>query len=148
MKKALFLTSLLFSIVFHTSAQDSLLIKEWQLVHFDGIDKMRASQAYRTAVPTMRENMEMKIKSRLENTVYNFISMDSLYYTDNVDYQVIQKKVRIEISEDRVLSIFDGKQVKKAKIIELSPERLVLEPILHGGQMGRMIFEPYIKRED
>ncbi|MDF2157185.1 hypothetical protein [Algoriphagus sp. CAU 1675] len=148
MKKILLLTAFLCSSVLLVSAQDSLLIKEWQLTHFDGIDKMRASQAYRTAVPSMREDIEMKIKARLENTVYNFISMDSLYFTDNVDYQVVQKRVRIEISEDQVLSIFDGPQVKKAKIIELSPERLVLEPILEGGQVGRMIFEPYFKKED
>ncbi len=143
------ITLLFFAFITGVSfGQDLSLQGEWQLVHFDGIDKLRASNQYRGATPQLRADMEVKIKERLENTVYNFVSADSLYYTDYVKQRVIQKKAKIEIGEDQVLRIFDGDQVKEARIVVLEENRLVLEPIVSGAQIGKMTFEPYVKPED
>ncbi len=136
-----------FSTVAASFSQSNPILGEWQLVHSEGIDKLRSSAQYRSATPSMREDMELKIRERLENTVYSFISEDSLYYTDYVNYRIIQKKARITIS-DQVLSIMEGAQTKRAKIVELGEDRLVLEPIVEGTQVGKMIFEPYVKPEN
>jgi hypothetical protein len=121
--------------------QSQSLIGNWQLVHFDGVEKVRNSPQYREADATMKSNMEAKINYRLESTVYQFISADSLYFTDFVNQIIVRKKAKIEVSADNVLSINDGDQIKKAKILELEPNRLVIEPIVQGGNVGKFVFE-------
>ena len=93
----------------------------------------------------MKANMEAKINYRLESTVYQFISADSLYFTDFVNQIIVQKKAKIEVSADNILSINDGDQIKKAKILELEPDRLVIEPIVQGGSVGKFVFERIIE---
>jgi len=138
--------TLIFLLAFSwNSAQSQSLTGNWQLVHFDGVEKVRNSPQYREADETMKANMEAKINYRLESTVYQFISTDSLYFTDFVNQIIVQKKAKIEVSADNVLTINDGDQIKKAKILELEPNRLVIEPILQGGNVGKFIFERIIK---
>lgn len=133
---------LIFSLAFTWNpAHSQSLIGKWQLVHFDGVEKVRNSPQYREADETMKSNMEAKINYRLESTVYQFISADSLYFTDFVNQIIVQKKAKIEVSADNVLSINDGNQIKKAKILELEPDRLVIEPIVQGGNVGKFVFE-------
>ncbi len=133
---------LIFSLAFTWNPGHSQsLIGKWQLVHFDGVEKVRNSPQYREADETMKSNMEAKINYRLESTVYQFISADSLYFTDFVNQIIVQKKAKIEVSADNVLSINDGNQIKKAKILELEPDRLVIEPIIQGGNVGKFVFE-------
>jgi hypothetical protein len=58
------------------------------------------------------------------------------------------KKAKIELKKDSVLTIFDGKVMREAKILELETNRLVLEPISsnsNGG--GKLIFERVIEKE-
>jgi hypothetical protein len=93
----------------------------------------------------MKANMEAKINYRLESTVYQFISADSLYYTDFVNQTIVRKKAKIEVSKSNVLSINDGDQVKKARIIESEPNQLILEPIVEGGSVGKFIFERIVE---
>jgi len=133
---------LIFSLAFTWNpANSQSLIGKWQLVHFDGVEKVRNSPQYREAGETMKSNMEAKINYRLESTVYQFISADSLYFTDFVNQIIVQKKAKIEVSADNMLSINDGNQIKKAKILELEPDRLVIEPIVEGGNVGKFVFE-------
>lgn len=137
---------LVFSLAFVWSpVQSQSLLGNWQLVHFDGVEKIRNSPKYREADATMKSNMEAKINYRLESTVYQFISVDSLYFTDFVNQIIVQKKAKIEVSADNVLSITDGDQIKKAKILELEPNRLVIEPIVPGGNVGKFVFERIIE---
>lgn len=145
MKFALIAT-LIFSFTFSGNfTQSQSLIGNWQLVHFDGVEKVRNSTQYREADATMKANMEAKINYRLESTVYQFISGDSLYYTDFVNQTIVQKKAKIDLSSDNVLSINDGDQIKKAKILELDSNRLVIEPIVKGESVGKFVFERIIE---
>lgn len=140
------IATLIFSLGFSwNSAQSQSLIGNWQLVHFDGVDKVRSSPQYLQADATMKANMEAKINYRLESTVYQFISADSLYFTDFVNQIIVQKKAKIELSADNVLTINDGAQIKKATILELEPNRLVIEPIVQGGNVGKFVFERIIE---
>lgn len=144
--KFLLIATLIISFTFSwNSTQSQSLIGNWQLVHFDGVEKVRNSPQYREADATMKANMEAKIKYRLESTVYQFISADSLYFTDFVNQTIVQIKAKIEISDENVLSINYGDQIKKAKILELEPNRLVIEPIVEGGSVGKFVFERIIE---
>jgi hypothetical protein len=139
------ITILFLSLAFiWNPVQSQSLLGNWQLVHFDGVEKVRNSPQYREADATMKSNMEAKINYRLESTVYQFISADSLYFTDFVNQIIVRKKAKIEVSADNVLSINDGEQIKKAKILELESTRLVIEPIVEGGNVGKFVFERII----
>lgn len=145
-----FICSLLFALILGgAEIQIQQLLGKWRLVHFDGIDRVKKSPEYQTSNFAMRENIEYKIKSRLENTIYNFIPGDSLIYTDYVNSTIVMKKAKIELKKDNMLNIFDGKHMRQAKIIELELNRLVLEPIsssTYGG--GKLVFERIIENEN
>ena len=117
------------------------LLGTWQLVHFDAMDELRKSSQYQNATAAMREGLEYKINNRLENTVFEFIPGDSLKYTDYVRQEVVQKNAKIEISSDNVMTIQTGKDIRKAKIVELSDERMVLVPISDNPGSGKLVFE-------
>jgi hypothetical protein len=144
-----FIYSLLFAVIFSNAEfQVQQLKGKWQLVYFAGIDKVKSSPQYQSSDSAMRANIEYKIKSRLENTVYDFISSDSLKYTDYENNIIVMKKAKIELKKDSVLTIFDGKVMREAKILELETNRMVLEPISsnsNGG--GKLIFERVIEKE-
>jgi hypothetical protein len=120
------------------------LIGKWQLVYFDGIDKVKTSPQYRSSDSAMRANIEYKIKSRLENTVYDFFSVDSLNYTDYRNNVIVMKKAKINLKKANILTIFDGKVMREAKILELEANRLVLEPISQSPGAGKLVFERII----
>ncbi|MFC5624838.1 hypothetical protein [Algoriphagus winogradskyi] len=134
--------TLLLAFVLQTSqVKFEQLLGTWQLVHFDAMDQLRNSKEYQNATAAMRAGMEYKINNRLENTVYEFIPGDSLKYTDYVRQEVVQKQAKVEISKEDVLTIQSGKEIRKAKIVELSNERMVLEPISSNPGSGKLIFE-------
>lgn len=117
------------------------LLGTWQLVHFDAMDELRKSPQYQNASPSMRAGLEYKIKNRLENTIYEFVPGDTLKYTDFVLQEVVLKKAIVEISSENVMSIQTGKDIRKAKIVEFSTERMVLEPISDNPGSGKLVFE-------
>jgi hypothetical protein len=129
-----------------TNAQS--LIGQWQLVHFDGIEKIRNSPQYLQADEDLRFGMESRIKERLENTIYQFVSRDSLLFTEFVDQVMFQKKARFEVSKDQILSIIEPNQVKKASILEMEENRLVIEPIVQGKGVGKWVFERIVKKKE
>lgn len=134
--------TLLLAFVLQTSqVKFEQLIGTWQLVHFDAMDELRKSPQYQNATAAMRAGLEYKINNRLENTVYEFIPGDSLKYTDYVQQEVVQKQAKIEISSEDVMTIQTGKEIRKAKIVEFSSERMVLEPISTKPGSGRLVFE-------
>ena len=124
-----------------TQVKFEQLIGTWQLIHFDAMDDLRKSSQYQTGSPTMRAGLEYKIRNRLENTVYEFVPGDSLKYTDYIRQEVVQKKAKIEISPEDVLTIQTDEEIRKAKIVEFSSERMVLEPISTNPGSGRLVFE-------
>lgn len=143
-----FIFSLLFAVTLGTAEiQLQQLLGKWQLVNFDGIERVKKSPQYQSSDSAMRANIEYKIKSRLENTVYDFIPGDSLLYTDYENSIIVMKKAKVELKKDNVLTIFDGKEMREAKILELDADRMVLEPVSsnpNGG--GKLIFERVIEK--
>lgn len=123
-------------------AQYEELIGSWQLVDFDGIKKLKSSAQYLGSSAAFREDMEAKIKFRLENTVYKFLPGDTLAYTDFVKSEIILRKAKVELGEDHILKIYDADQVREAKIVELDENRLVLEPVSSSSNSaGKLYFE-------
>lgn len=138
--------SLLFTIMLsNADIQIKDLLGKWQLVYFDGIDRVKNSEQYKLSDTAMRANIEYKIQSRLENTVYDFFSTDSLRYSDYQNNTIVMKKAKIELKKDSVLTIFDGREMREAKIIELDSTKLVLEPISKNSSGGKLIFERIIE---
>lgn len=129
-----------YALVFNPLNAQSLIGK-WQLVHFDGVEKIRNSPQYHQADLEMRAGMESRIKERLENTLYEFVHPDSLRFTEFVDQVVVQRKARFEVSQDQILSIMEPNQTKKARILELAENRLVIEPLVQGKGVGKWVFE-------
>ncbi|SFU18204.1 hypothetical protein SAMN04489724_4783 [Algoriphagus locisalis] len=141
MKLSIIATLLLAFFLQTAQVKFEQLIGTWQLVHFDAMDELRKSSQYQNASPAMRAGLEYKINNRLENTVYEFVLGDSLKYTDYVQQEVVQKKAKVEISMEDVMTIKAGKEVRKAKIVEISSDRMVLEPISSKPGSGRLVFE-------
>ncbi|WP_192085714.1 hypothetical protein [Algoriphagus sp. Y33] len=134
--------SLLFVFVLQTSQISfQQLLGSWQLVHFDAMDQLRNSPQYQNSNSAMREGLEYKIQNRLENTVYNFIPGDSLRFTDYVRQEVVQKKAKIEISSDNIVTIHAGAETRQAKIVQFDDDRMVLEPISDKPGAGKLVFK-------
>ena len=143
-----FIYSLLIVVTFsNVEIQVQELIGKWQLVYFDGIDRVKNSPQYQSSDSAMRANIEYKINARLENTVYNFIPGDSLNYTDFENNSIVLKKAKIELKKDNILTIFDGKQMREAKIIEFGPTKMVLEPISANSSGGKLVFERIVEKK-
>ena len=117
------------------------LIGSWQLVHFDGMEKIVYSPQYQNASPAERAGMETRIKFRLENTVYEFSEDNLLRYIDFENQTVVRKEAKIELSENNMLLIHDVKGDRLARIVELTPEKLVLQPISKNSSTGKLVFE-------
>lgn len=117
------------------------LIGTWQLVHFDAMDELLKSPQYLNSDSAMRAGLDYKIQNRLENTVYKFVEGDSLNYTDYINQEVVQRKAKIEISSENVVTIRTGSEIKRAKIVELGADRLVLQPISKNPSSGKLVFE-------
>lgn len=136
------LPALILALVLQTSQiRFEQLLGTWQLVHFDAMDQLRNSPQYQNSDSAMRSGIEYKIQNRLENTVYKFVDGDSLKFTDYVRQEVVQKRAKIEISSDNVLTIRTEAETRKAKIVELGNDRMVLEPISTSPGAGKLVFE-------
>lgn len=123
------------------------LIGSWQLVHFDGIQKIVYSLEYQNANPEQRASMDARIKFRLENTVYEFMEGNNLKYIEFENKTVVLKEAKVELREGNMLLIHDEKGDRLAQIVELSAEKLVMQPISKNQNMGKLVFER-IKKKD
>ncbi len=117
------------------------LVGSWQLVHFDGMEKIVYSEQYQNATPAQRASMDARIKFRLENTVYEFLEGGSLKYIEFQDQTIVRKEAKVELSNGNILLIHDEKGDRLAQIVELTPEKLVLQPISKNANTGKLIFE-------
>lgn len=117
------------------------LIGSWQLTHFDGIEKIVHSSQYQTANAIERASMDARIKYRLENTVYEFVEGDVLKFTDFENQTIVQKEVKIELTDGNMLLIHEEKGDRLAKIIEFTDQKMVLQPISQKSASGKLIFE-------
>ncbi|MBY5952438.1 hypothetical protein KUV23_15730 [Algoriphagus marincola] len=143
-----FLSPVLLSLFLSISSIEAQqLIGKWQLVYFDGIDRIRNSAQFREADSATRANMEYRIKNRLESTIYQFTPGDSLRYTDMVNQTIVQRRAQIEIGEGDVLIIREGEMERKAKIVDFDENRLVLEPITKSGNSGKLVFERVVEKK-
>ena len=117
------------------------LIGAWQLVHFDGMEKIVYSEQYQNATPAQRASMDARIKFRLENTVYEFLEGETLKYIELQDQTIVRKEAKVELREGNLLLIHDEKGDRLAQIAEFSPTKLVLQPISKNANTGKLIFE-------
>lgn len=117
------------------------LVGSWQLVHFDGMEKIVYSPQYQNASPAQRASMDARIKFRLENTVYEFLEGGNLKYIEFQDQTIVRKEAKVELSNGNILLIHDEKGDRLAQIVELTPEKLVLQPISKNANTGKLIFE-------
>ena len=128
-------------LMFWNQVQYSELVGTWQLTYFDGIERIVKSADYQNANSLQRANMDAKIKYRLESTVYQFEPGDKLKYTDFENQTVVQKEAKIELKEGNILVIHEADQDRLAKIVELTPLKMVLVPISATSKSGKMVFE-------
>lgn len=136
------ITYILLPLFFYwNQVQYSELVGTWQLTYFDGIEKIVHSPEYQNATPMQRANMDARIKFRLENTVYQFEEKDVLKYIDFVNQTVVQKKAKIELRNENILIIHDEDEDRLAKIVEISPKKMVLLPISATSKSGKLVFE-------
>lgn len=131
---------LLTLVLFWNQIEYRQLIGSWQLIHFEGIEKIVHSSQYQNASANERASMDARIKYRLENTVYEFVEGDVLKFTDFENQTIVQKEVKIELNENMLL-IHEEKGDRLAKIIEFSDEKMVLQPISQKSASGKLIFE-------
>ena len=122
------------------------LIGAWQLVHFDGMEKIVYSPQYQNATPLQRAGMDARIKFRLENTVYEFLEGETLKYIELQDQTIVRKEAKVELTEGKILLIRDEKGDRLAQIVEFSPDKLVLQPISKNANTGKLIFERIKKK--
>lgn len=136
---------ILFFFLQGSPVQMQSLLGKWQLVHFEGIDRIKNSPQFKNANPTALADMQAKIKNRLENTIYQFVENDSLIYTDFQNQRMVQKKAKLELSPENILTINSEGQIRKAKIIEVTDSKLILEPISDSPGSGKLTFEKIIE---
>jgi hypothetical protein len=122
------------------------LIGSWQLVHFDGIQKTVYSPEYQSANSEQRASMDARIKFRLENTVYEFMEGNNLKYIEFENKTVVQKEAKIELREGDMLLIHDEKGDRLARIVELTADKLTLQPISKNSSTGKLVFERIKKK--
>jgi hypothetical protein len=117
------------------------LVGSWQLVHFEGMEKIVYSPQYQNATPAQRASMDARIKFRLENTVYEFLEGETLKYIELQDQTIVRKEAKVELNEGNLLLIHDEKGDRLAQIVEFTPNKLVLLPISKNANTGKLIFE-------
>ncbi len=117
------------------------LIGSWQLTHFEGMEKLISSSQYQNANSMERASMDARIKFRLENTVYQFEVDQVMKFTDFENQQVVQKEARVELLDGSVLVMHEEKGDRSATIIELTDQKMVLQPISTSSVSGKLIFE-------
>ena len=117
------------------------LVGSWQLVHFEGMEKIVYSPQYQNATPAQRASMDARIKFRLENTVYEFLEGETLKYIELQDQAIVRKEAKVELNEGNLLLIHDEKGDRLAQIVEFTPNKLVLLPISKNANTGKLIFE-------
>lgn len=142
-----FISSFILTLALYFSqVQYSQLIGSWQLVHFDGMEKIVKSPQYQNANAMEKAGMDARINYRLENTVYQFVEGDTLKFTDFENQAVVQKEAKIELVDGNMLIIHEERGDRLAKIIEFSDDRMVLQPISKAAASGRLIFERIKKK--
>jgi len=143
-----FLNPLLLTLILSFSQfQYRDLVGDWQLVYFDGIEKVKSSPKYLNSDKEFRQEVEERINYRLENTVYKFKSDDLLEYTDFENRKIVLKSAKIELEEDNIISIIEDNNTKKAKILELDHYRLVILPISDSPSTGKLVFERIVEEK-
>lgn len=124
------------------------LFGKWQLVYFDGIERIRKSPQFLNADSATQANMQYRIQYRLESTVYHFSAGDSLKFTDFENQQLVLKKAKVKLDDQNILTIYEGNEVRQAKIVEFDANKLVLQPISQNPGAGKLVFERIIEKKE
>lgn len=141
MKKSLLILFLFVSFQSFGQFSYDQLLGKWQLVHFDGVSKLVNSPEYQNATEAQRASMNVRIKARLESTVYDFQADQVLEYTDSEQQVVVRKKAKVELSEGNMLLIHDEKGDRLARIVTLTADQLIFQPLTKNASMGNLTFE-------
>lgn len=141
MKKSLLILLLFVSFQSFGQVTYSQLLGKWKLVHFDGIAKIVNSPEFQNATEAQRESINARIKSRLENTIYEFLEGDTLEYVDFEQQSIVRKSAKVELQEGDMLLIHDEKGDRLARILSITEDKLILQPITKNSAMGNLTFE-------
>lgn len=141
MKKSLLILFLFVSFQSFGQVSYDQLIGKWQLVHFDGIAKVVSSPEFQNASEAQRASMNARIKTRLENTVYEFLEGDTLEYIDFEQQSIVLKSAKVALSEGNILLIHDEKGDRLARVLAITEGKLILQPITKNSVLGNLTFE-------
>lgn len=119
------------------------IIGKWQLKSFDTIDMIRSSPGYLNSPEHIRKEMDEKSDKLLSNTVYNFMGLDSLVYTDLQGDKIVERRAIYNIRENYLtLKELDRPYSRQAKLLKLEDDILIFTPVVNGKDgKGKMVFE-------
>ena len=123
------------------------LPKVWKLKSYDAIEKIKFSGAYTNGSEEMKKVFDKMAKLVLDSTRYDFKANGALVYTDielsNLEVKIIKRNARWSIKSNVLLIEETERNYKrKAKIIKLTADQLVIIPIINGQDgSSQMVFE-------
>lgn len=130
-----------------TQLNSQFLAKTWKLKSYDAIEKIKFSTAYTNGSAEMKKVFDKMAKLVLDSTRYDFKANGTLVYTDieltNLEVKVLRRNARWSIKGD-TLTIEETERdyQRKAKIIKLTANQLVIIPIINGQDgSSQMVFE-------
>lgn len=130
--------------VLHFFVQDTdeqKILGDWDLRHYDAIQKIKSSPRYQLGDPKARNAMDRQFEEMMKNGRYSFVK-DTLDYTDMEGTQ-IRYRVALWRMKDQILYIteIDRPFSRRAFIHHLSSDSLVMSPIIDNAVGdSKMIF--------
>ena len=70
---------------------------------------------------------------------------ETLKYIDFDQQTILQKEAKVELSEGVMLLIHDEKGDRLARIVSLTEDKLVLQPMTKNSAMGNLTFERIVE---
>lgn len=134
-----------FSCCHSLTAQEvdtSQLIGKWKLKSYDTIELILSSPAFQQMPENTKKEMTDRIDQQLDNTVYHFVSNDSLIYTDIESGKVVHRKAIYNLNGTYLtLKEIDRPYSRQAKILKLNKQTLIFTPVVEGKDgKGEMVF--------
>lgn len=118
------------------------LVGKWKLVKYDAFDKVRQSPAYLLGTDEEIRQYDIQVRLLLDSTTYDFQNDGTLIYSDLENQKLVKRRATWTIQDSTLLITEINRPFnREAKIILLTPEKLILSPII-AGTIGdsKMIF--------
>ncbi len=120
------------------------LAQRWKLIEFNTFDNIRTSPSFQEMAADQQQLFEHMVKTVLDSTVYEFREDGTMSYHEysNQKKQLYIIQAEWELNGD-VLLIKTENQYKrrKAKVLSLAEDQLVLSPMISGTAEGKMTFK-------